>query len=85
VTIGDLIRVGKLLEVHCSSCRPCAPSLYRGRQSRSAQAHAGTGGDQPSRLQRLWRQEQRDLQPDLGKARCEGRGFGQHRYLTEKG
>jgi hypothetical protein len=22
VTVGDLIREGKLLEVHCSSCRP---------------------------------------------------------------
>ena len=57
VTVGDLIREGKLLKVHCGNCRRPGISIYRGRQSRPAEAAASPGGGEPSRLQRLWRQE----------------------------
>jgi hypothetical protein len=45
--------------------------LYRATVARIAEADAGAGGGQPSRLQRLWRQEQRHLSSDLGKAGCQ--------------
>jgi hypothetical protein len=44
---------------------------FRCRQSRPTQATAGAGGGQPSRLQHLWRQEQRHLSSDLGQAGCQ--------------
>jgi hypothetical protein len=66
VTIGDLIRDGKLLEVSCSSCRP-ARHLYIDVSSLDpSEAAAGAGGGQPSRLLQVRRQEYRDLYPDQG-------------------
>jgi hypothetical protein len=60
VTIGDLIRDGKLLEVHCALCRPerhlyLNPELLRLRK-RMPMPKSG----EPSGLQQVWRQEQRD-------------------------
>jgi len=60
VTIGDLIRDGKLLEVHCASCRP-EPSLHRPRKPRVAQAHAGAAGGQTFGLLEVWGEEYGDL------------------------
>jgi hypothetical protein len=50
-----------------------APSLYRRRQSRLAEAHASAGGGEPSSLLEVRCQEQPYLQSDMGKAGCEGR------------
>jgi hypothetical protein len=51
VTIGDLIKSGKLLEVECSACRP-SRHLYIEPLSLGLpkQAHAGAGSSQASRL-----------------------------------
>jgi hypothetical protein len=68
VTIGDLIRQGKLLEVHCGACRP----------ERHIYVDAGSLG-LPKRMpvpevakhlvcSRCRRQEQRHLSPNLGEA-----------------
>src|SRR5262245_44732829 len=50
VTIGDLVRDGKLLEVGLWRTPAGASSLYRRWQSRAANADAGAGGGEPSRL-----------------------------------
>jgi hypothetical protein len=71
VTIGDLIREGKLLEVHCGNCRP-ARHLYIDAGSLDLPRRMPVlGAGQPSRLQRLWRQEQRHPSSDLGQAECQ--------------
>jgi hypothetical protein len=72
VTLGDLVKSGKLLEVHCSSCQPArhlyidAGSLDLPRRMPSA------GGGQPSRLQRLWRQERGHRSSGSGPAHMRG-------------
>jgi hypothetical protein len=60
VTIGDLIREGKLLEVHCGNCRPARHLYLNPEIVRLAQAHAGAGGRQSSRLLKVRGQKQRD-------------------------
>jgi hypothetical protein len=54
VTIGDLIREGKLLEVHCASCRP-ERHLYLNPEILRMQAHAGAGSGRPSRVLKMRR------------------------------
>ena len=61
VTNGDLIREGKLLEVHCCNCRPERHLYIDAGSLDLPKRDAGAGGVQPSRLQHLWRQEQRHL------------------------
>lgn len=56
--IGDLIREGKLLEVHLQQLPAGAPYLYRYRQPCPAQAYAVAGGFSTSGLQQMGRQEQ---------------------------
>jgi hypothetical protein len=51
VTVGDLIREGKLLEVHCGNCRP-ARHLYIDAGSLDLPKRLPS---RSSRLQRLWR------------------------------
>ena len=50
-----------------------AAPLSQSRDPAATQAHAGAGGGQASRLQQVRRQEQRDVQSDLGEAGCQGR------------
>ena len=45
--------------------------LHRAPIARIAEADAGAGGGEPSRLLKMRCQEQRDLQSDLGKAGCQ--------------
>jgi hypothetical protein len=83
VTVGDLIRDGKLLEVHCGNCRP-ARHLFIDAGSLDLPKGLPVPEVADHLVQRLWRQEQRHLSPDLGKARCEGRGIGQQRCSLRK-
>jgi hypothetical protein len=45
--VGDLIRDGKLLEVHCGNCRPERHLYLNPEILRLPKAHAGAGGGQP--------------------------------------
>jgi hypothetical protein len=57
LTIGALIKSGKLLEVHLRLVPACAPSLHRRRKPRPAEAHAAARGGKASRLQQVRCQE----------------------------
>jgi hypothetical protein len=49
VTVGDLIREGKLLEVHCGNCRP-ERHLYLNPGPTVAEAHAGARGGEGAKV-----------------------------------
>ena len=70
VTIGDLIREGKLLEVHCGNCRPERHLYLNPEILRLPKRMPVPEVAEPSRLQQMRCQEQRDLQSDLGEAGC---------------
>jgi hypothetical protein len=57
VTLGDLAREGKLLEVECSVWQATPSPLLRATVARIAEAAAGAGCGEPSRMQRLGCQE----------------------------
>ena len=69
MTIGDLIREGKLLEVHCGNCRP-ERHLYLNPEILRLPKRIPMPEVARKPVQQLRCQEWRHLSSDLGQARC---------------